>query len=458
MISQKPSQIKDLILHGNLIKLMFKLSIPSILGALLLTLNTFIDALFAGRFIGETALAGISLALPFVFIVQGFADFVGTGSASILSRAIGAKDVKTQSKIFGNLIIIGVVISLFITVIGYGFGNELITLMGGSGAVASEGAKYLKVYVIGAVFFVVGKALGQVISSEGKIRWTTMSMWIFVIANISLNYIFVAVYDGGTAKIALATVIAMIISSMINLAYFIFGKSFIPINLKKLVIAKDLLPGIFSVGIASLLYPVMMLIQQFVVFNSISYYGTSSDIAFFGATAKIIALAFIPAIGLAQALQPVFGMNYGAKQYNRIKQAYLNFTIFGIILLLLIWLPLQLYPKTSLNLILPGINFTENDIFNFRILSILTPVVTLIYFSITLFISLGKGKVVLGLALLRIMILNVPFVFLFSKFFQIRGIYLGLFVADVIFIIILFLLTFLEFINLSKIKVKNTNY
>ena len=93
MSSQKQSQIADEILQGNLIKLMFKLSIPSILGIMMVSLNTFIDALFAGRFIGETALAGISLTGPFISIKGGFTSFVGMGSASVLSRAIGAGDV-----------------------------------------------------------------------------------------------------------------------------------------------------------------------------------------------------------------------------------------------------------------------------------------------------------------------------------------------------------------------------
>ncbi|MEM9510356.1 MAG: MATE family efflux transporter, partial [Cyanobacteria bacterium P01_E01_bin.35] len=193
MNSQKKPQIKDSILQGNLIKLMFKLSIPSILGVLVTTLNTFIDTLFAGRLIGETALAGISLALPFIMVIWGFTDFLGVGSASVVSRAIGAGDVKTQYQVFSNLIITGVVISLFITVIGYGFSRELITLMGGSGQLALEGIKYLKVYSAGSIFFIIGTACGDVISSEGQIRWTTISMVIYVTANIFLNYLFIAV-------------------------------------------------------------------------------------------------------------------------------------------------------------------------------------------------------------------------------------------------------------------------
>ncbi|MEM7591928.1 MAG: MATE family efflux transporter [Cyanobacteria bacterium P01_A01_bin.83] len=456
MVSRKQSQIKDSILHGNIVKLMFKLSVPSILGVLVNTLNTFIDALFAGRLIGETSLAGIALALPFTIIIWGFADFIGTGSASVLSRAIGAEDVKVQSKVFGNLIIIGIIISLFITAIGYGFSRELITLMGGSGELASEGIKYLKVFSVGTIFFIVGTALGDLISSEGQIRWTAISTGIFVTANIFLNYLFIAIYNGGTAELALATVIAMLICGTFNLVYFILGKSLIPVNLRKIKIATDLLPEIFSVGMGSLLYPLVMLIQQFVVLNSISNYGNNNDLAFFGAAEEIISLTFIPVFGLTQALQPIIGMNYGAKQNQRIKQAYITFATCAFILLLLIWIPLQLTPKTFLNLVLPATNFIKNDILNFRILSIFTPLFTLTYFSVTLFMALGKSRTMLGLIIVRIGILNVPFVLIFSKIFEVRGVYLGLLIADVIFVAIIFFLTYGEFKSLTNITDKNT--
>jgi putative MATE family efflux protein len=454
MTSQKQSQIASEILQGNLIKLMFKLSIPSILGILMLSLNTFIDALFAGRFIGENALAGISLAMPLTSIVNGFAGLIGVGSASVLSRAIGSGDIKTQSKIFGNLIIMSVLISSLITIIGYYFDKELIALMGGKGEVALEGTKYFKTYILGSVFLILGAACGEVINSEGKIRLTTIFNWTFVTVNILLNYIFITVCHWGTEGIALATVIAMVVSSIMNLAYFITGKSSIPINLKKLVIARDLLPAILSVGISALFYPVMMLVQEFVVFNLISNYGTNNDIAFFGATGKVTSLVFIPIIGFAQALQPIIGMNYGAKNYRRLKKAYLTFAIIGTILLLLIWLPLQLSPNTFLGLILPNANFTEYDVFNFRVLSILTPIWPLAFFSNTLFQSIGKGQTVLVVLLLRSIVLNVPMMLLFSRIYSVRGIYCGMLFADTIFMVIVFMLTILEFKYLSKLKLK----
>ncbi|HYX17769.1 MAG TPA: MATE family efflux transporter [Nostoc sp.] len=452
MTLQKQSQITNEILQGDLIKLMFKLSIPSTLGILMLSLNTFIDALFAGRFIGETALAGISLALPLTSIVNGFGLLVGVGSASVLSRAIGSGDIKTQSKIFGNLTVMSVAISLFITIIGYKFGEELIGFMGGSGEVASEGTKYFKIYILGSVFLIIAEACIEVIKSEGEIRLSTIFNWVFVIVNILLNYIFTSVFHWGTQGIALATVVAMVVYSIANLAYFLSGKSSIPVNLKKLAIAIYLLPPILSVGISALFYPAMILVQEAVMFNLISDYGTNSDIAFFGATMKVVSLPLIPVVGFAQALQPVIGMNYGSKNYSRVKKAYLIFAIIGAILLLPIWLFLQLSPSIFLGIILPGIDFTKDDITNFRILNMLTPLWPLAYCSNTLFLSMGKGKIVLLAIFFKSIVLNVPMMVLLSRLMGLRGIYIGSIFADILFMLLTLGLTFLEFKNLSKLN------
>jgi putative MATE family efflux protein len=452
MTSQKQSQITKEILQGDLFKLMFKLSIPSILGILMLNLNTFIDALFAGRFISENALAGISLAMPLTSIINGFASLIGVGSASVLSRTIGSEDIKTQSKIFGNLITMSIAISFLLTIIGYIFGQELIVFMGGNGEVASEGTKYFKIYILGSVFLILGEACGEVINSEGHIRLNTIFNLIFVIVNILLNYIFITVYNLGIQGIALATVIAMIVSSILNLAYFTAGKSFIPVNPKKLTLAIDLLPAILSVGVSALFYPVMILAQEFVMFNLISEHGKNVDIAFFGATMKVTSLVVIPIMGIAQSLQPIIGMNYGAKNYKRLKKAYLIFAITGTLLLLLIWLPLQIFPTAFLNIILPGVNFTEDDIMNFRILNILTPTWPLAYCSNTLFLSIGKPKVVLIALFLKSIVFNIPMMIFMSKFIGFRGIYVGSKIADFLFIIIVFILTAREFNTLSKLK------
>ncbi|MCW6050913.1 MATE family efflux transporter [Lyngbya sp. CCAP 1446/10] len=451
MTSQQQTKVTDEIQQGNLIQLMLKLSVPGILGMLLIGLNTFLDALFAGRLIGESALAAISLALPLTTIVIGCALSVGVGSASVLSRAIGAGDIKTQSQIFGTFTVMSLIISFFITILGYGFGDRLISFMGGEGEVASLGAEYFKTYMLGSVFLVLAIGSSQLIKSEGRIGLATGFSAIYVLTNTVLNPIFVAVFHWGIRGIALATVVASIVYAIVNLTYFISGKSSTPINPKKLTFAKDLAIPILSVGVSVLIMELMGIVQQVVIFKSIAYYGTDTDIAFAGATLNLYSLAVIPVYGFIFALQPVIGINYGAGNHNRMKKAYLIFGLGGTILLSIIWLPLQLFPATFLGLLLPNVAFTANDLLNFRIVTILLPILSFVFCSITLFQSIGNGKIAGIIVVIRQVFLFIPVVLILPLFIGINGIYYSLTAVDILVAIIVALFTWME---LDKFQLK----
>ncbi|MCC3434002.1 MAG: MATE family efflux transporter [Oscillatoriales cyanobacterium] len=444
MTSQKQTKATDEILQGNLIQLMLKLSIPGILGMLLIGLNTFVDALFAGRLIGESALAAISLALPLTTIVIGCALLVGIGSASVLSRAIGAGDIKTQSKIFGTFIVLSLIISFFITILGYGFGDRLISFMGGEGEVALLGADYFKTYMLGSVFLVLAIGSSQLIKSEGKIGLAAGFSAIYVLTNTILNPIFVAVFHWGIRGIAWATVVASMVYAIVNITYFISGKSSTPVQIKKLTLSADLLSPILSVGMSVLIMELMTIVQQVVIFKSIAYYGTDTDIAFAGATLNLYSLALTPVFGFVYALQPVIGINYGAGSYQRMKKGYLIFGIGGTVLLSILWLPLQLFPETFLGLLLPKVAFTANDILNFRIVIIMLPLLSFIFCGITLFQSIGNGKIAGIIVVARQVFLFIPVVLIWPLFMGINGIYYSLTAVDILIFLIVALFSWRE--------------
>ncbi len=454
MTSQKQSQMTNEILQGNLIKLMFKLVIPGMLGMLVSGLNSFINAFFAGQYISTTAVAAISIAAPLTFIIGGFAEIIGVGSASLLSRAIGSGDIKNQSKIFGNLIVVIIIMASFITIIGYSFGEQLIMFMGARGELASAGADYFKTYILGSLFFMLAISCSQIIKSEGQVKFAMISAGIFAASDIILNYIFTAILHWGIRGLALSTVFAMVIYSILNLTYFFSGKSSFPVNYKKFALAIDLLPSILSIGLSLILVPVTSLVQDFVIFKSISIYGTDQDIAFFGATERLSSLAFLPLSGFIIGLQPVIGINYGARNYKRLKKAYLIFISGAISTLTLLWLPLQLLPKIFLNLLLPDVNFTQNDLFNFQILNLLIPIMPFIGFTGNLFLYTGKEKIVAAVLLFKSLLIFVPLVFLFSRLLGVNGIYYGIIATNILFVLIVILLTVKEFKSLEKMEVE----
>ncbi|RCJ40882.1 MATE family efflux transporter [Nostoc minutum NIES-26] len=450
MTSQKQSQITNEILQGNLIKLMFKLSIPGILGMLFIGLNTFIDALFAGHFLGETALAAISLSIPLTSIAIVCAVAIGVGCASVLSRAIGSGDSKTQTEIFSTLIIISLLVSSLITIVGYNFSEKLILFMGGKGEVADLGIDYFKTYILGSVFLFIAVSSSQLIKAEGKIALATLFSGIYVIINTILNSIFVIILNWGIKGIALATVISAIAYSVVTCTYFISGKTSIPVNYKKLPLAVYLLPTILFIALSVILVEVMDIVQQIVLFKSLAYYGTDSDIAFGGATIRLYSLAITPLYGFVQALQPVIGMNYGAlNNYQRLKNAYLTFGIGGTIFLILVWLPLQIFPKTLIRWLIPDFDFSYNDLLNFHIVTFLLPFASFVACSIEFFQAIGNAKIIGVITAIRHIILFLPILLIFPIFLGVDGIYYGVASVELLISLIIFLFTWIEFRKLG---------
>ncbi|NJN14047.1 MAG: MATE family efflux transporter [Richelia sp. RM2_1_2] len=451
MSTAQQSRITNEILNGNLVAIMFKLSIPGIIGMLLVGLNSFLDALFAGQLIGQNAFAGISLALPLTSIVTGCAVSVGVGSASVMSRAIGSEDINIESKILGNLTVISVIISFFIAAIGYIFGDELIRFMGGDGEVATYGVGYLKTYILGSIFFIPAVASNQLVKSEAKIRLATVFSFIFVTTNVFFNIIFVKFLNFGIQGIALATNLAALVHVIVNFAYFIlYSKSSITSNSRKLSFGINLISPILSVGVSVMLMQLTGIIQQITIFKSIADYGTDSDIAFAGATIRLYFLVITPLNGLVQALQPVIGINYGARKYKRLKKAYLIFCLAGTIFFVLTWLTLQVSPIFFLRWSIPNLDITRNNSFNFRLITFTLITAPFLSCSLTLFQSIGNAKIAAIFIFLKQIVFFIPLLLLLTMIIGVNGVYYSFVITEILSSLIIGGFTLIEFIKMKK--------
>lgn len=134
------------------IKLMFALSVPAVLGMLVVGLYNLMDAVFVGQMIGSTEMGAVSISYPFTLINSGIATLVGVGSASVLSRAIGKKDKKTIDAIMGNLVMLVLVLSLIVTVVGTIFTRQILSLSGAKGEILDNAVRYLRIIFVGSIF------------------------------------------------------------------------------------------------------------------------------------------------------------------------------------------------------------------------------------------------------------------------------------------------------------------
>jgi len=425
MSNSNKSLLTESILQEDLWRLMRQLSLPAIIGMSINGINAFFDGLFVGQMAGQDALAAISLAFPLTFITGGMAAMIGVGGSSILSMAIGSQDKDRQSKVFGSVTSLAAIVSGVLMVFGVYFARDLIGMLGGEGDILEMGTTYYRITIFGAFFRIYSVDLNMLIRAEGKIKEAMTHSILAAVLNIILNPIFIGVLDMGVAGAAWATVISMTIFTGIGVAYFFRKKPDYPVDLTKYSLNKGMIAPMLKIGVSAMMLQIMFFVQQSVIFKLIDIYGSDWDIALMGASYRVLLLMLFPGFGFAMAMQPVVGINFGASNLARVKDAFKIFTLSSTVIIAFCWSLIMIFPATILSWMLPDATFSGNDILNFRMMISTLPMFPLFFMSTTLFQAIGKAKQAGLLTITRDLLLFVPAVITLPLFFGVNGIYYG---------------------------------
>lgn len=435
MITNEKEKQKYFILNENLWKVMVNLSWPAIVAMILYGLNTVISAVFVGRFVGETALAGVSLAYPLTQISIGISSLIGAGAGAVLSIAIGRQDQKTQERLLGNVNSLSLVATAVYVAAGLLFSTQLVKMMGGEGEVLILGDIYFRITILGTFFWIYGLAANMIVRAEGKMKSAAVMMGIGLAADVLANYVLVVILGLGVEGSAWATNAGMLIYTLLGWIYF--GRNFSSFKTKTFSLYWDTaaVKSILALGMSSLIMVIMSLVQGIVVFNALVRYGTVLDIAFYGIVYRIFIFMLTPIFGLMRALQPVVGINYGAGQHERVIRSYKIFTLAAMMLTLPFWIICLAAPSFILGLMLPDQLFTGTQQMYFRIYMFILPLLSAIFMAMTFFPSIDKGKPAAVIGIARQLIFYIPVMLILPKITGVFGIYIGSLAIDVIIVL-----------------------
>lgn len=433
------SELTQEILTENVWKLLWRLSMPAIIGMSINGINAFVDGLYVGQFLGQEALAAVSLAFPLMMVTNGISAMIGVGSSSLLSIAIGAGDLDTQRKIFGTMTALSLITSVILSIVGIIFAPQLIGFLGGTGEILTLGVIYYRIMMIGAFFRIFAVAANTLIRAEGKIKEAMVFSIIAAVLNIILNPIFIYYLDGGIAGAAWATVVAMIIFTLMGIWYFWAGKANYPVSLRTYSLSRDLLKPILSVGVSAMMLQLMFFVQQVIVFRLLAQYGDDWDIAFMGSSYRVLLLILFPSFGFAQALQPVVGINFGAKQYDRVRSSFTSFGLGATGLMTLVWVFIMWEPAVCLSWMMPDATFTNKDLWDFRMMMLTLPTFPIFFMTTTMFQAIGNARIAGFLIVARELLLFVPIVFILPMFYGVSGIYYTGVPVNCIVLVIMFI-------------------
>ena len=436
------------LLTQNPVSLMFELSVPAILGMVVVGLYNFMDSVFVGQMVGSVQMGAISVSYPFTLINGGTAAMLGVGSASVLSRAIGKKDEATIGKIMGNLVAMVILLSAIITVVGMVFTRPILTLAGASGDILNYAEKYLRIVYAGSLFVNFFQSANMVIRGEGQLKKAMLIIGSGAVLNIILDPIFITLLNPvgrGMEGAAYATVLSQIIQALITVWYF--KKKSQHVKIGRIRIEKSLLPQILAVGVSALLMQVLTLVQQSVIYRVASNYGGETSQILLGAALRVWNFAFVPLWGISQGFQPAAGTNYGAKDYNRVKKLTGVFVASATILSLLFYIPVELFPANVLALFITTPGVAASGATNFRIMFSTYILQGSFLIAVTLFQSLGKANKATWLVLFRQIILFIPLAVILPMIggMGIRGVWLAIALTDAILVVITISMMLAEF-------------
>ncbi|WP_312095006.1 MATE family efflux transporter [Aminipila sp.] len=442
------------LLNEKPFNLMISLSLPAIVGMVVIGLYNFMDAVFVGQMISPQAMGAVTVSYPFTLVNSAIATLIGVGSASVLSRAIGKKDQTTVDKIMGNLTMSVFLLSLIITVIGMLFTRQILLLSGAKGEILENAVLYLRIIFAGSIFVNFAQAANMVMRGEGLLKRAMIIMGAGALLNIILDPIMITITHSITGA-AYATVIAQIVQALVTVWYFVRKSKNVRIH--SISLDRTLMPQVLSVGISAMLMQLMQLIQQTIMYSTAASYGGNEWQIILGACLRIQAFAFIPLWGISQGFQPAVGTNYGAKDYSRVRKITSTFIMGTTVFSLLFYIPVMLFPKAMLSMFITDNITAQMGIGSLRLFFSTYILLGVMILSITLFQSLGKGGIAAMLTLFRQIIFFIPLALVLPGIggLGVQGVFWAPVITDMGILILCFILITKEFAKMNKLKSLN---
>ncbi|MBC2575708.1 MATE family efflux transporter [Peptostreptococcus canis] len=426
--------MKEQLLTKSPINLMFQLSIPAVIGMLVIGLYPLMDGIFAGQIIGEKAMAACSVSMPLTLANNGIAVLIGIGSASILSRALGKGDYKKVDKIMGNLIFWVLLFSIIIMITGILLSEKFLLLLGTTKEIRSLGVRYLRIIFLGSIFVNFTQSANMVMRGEGLMKKAMMIMGLGAALNIILDPIFmIAMGDNAIEGAAIATILSQFIQGIVTLNYFVRKSKIVKIH--KIKPEKEIYGEMFSVGVSAMFMQILFMVQQTILYKQAFKYGGEPSGILMSATMRLYGFSFIPIWGMSQGLQPIIGTNFGARKIDRVRETMKIFCIGGTVLAALFWIPAELFSEKILLLFKISPEIIAKGITNFRLFYSIFMLYGIMIMIITYFQSIGDGKKAGLIVMFRQLILFIPAMILLPMFFGSTAVWWAEPVVDFIVII-----------------------
>lgn len=437
-------------------KLLLQYSIPAIIGMVVNALYNIVDRMFIGNIpdIGSLAITGVGITMPIMTIVLAFGMLIGIGTTANISLNLGKGNRTTAEKLLGNAFTLSIIVGLAIAITGTIFANPILNLFGASENTLFYAKEYIGIILLGCTFNILSFALNSTVRADGNPKMSSITMVIGCGANIILDYLFIFVLNLGVKGAALATIISQAITFFIILYYYTAGNSNLKLKIENFKLKKHLVTMTFAIGIAPFATQIANSLVQVIANNALKTYGSDLAIGAMTVISSLNIIFMMPIFGINQGCQPIIGFNYGAKKYERAKEAFKYATIAACVICIIGFISIQCFPTQIISLFNNDPELTTLTIKGIRIYLLMMPVVGINIVATSYYQSIGKAKISMFVSLLRQVILLIPFTIILPKFIGLDGVWAAGACADSLSVIITLVLLKKEFKQLDKMQLE----
>lgn len=412
-------------------KALLAMGIPTMIGMLVNAFYNLVDAYFVGG-LGESQMGAISVVYPLGQIVVGLGLLFGNGAASYISRLLGRGDKENADKVASTALYSSVSVGAVIIIISMVFLHPILKLLGATDSILPYAATYAGIYIVSCIFNVFNVTMNNIVTSEGAAKTTMCALLTGAVLNIALDPLFIYVFDLGVTGAAIATAISQVVSTCVYLTYIFRKKSVFHFRVKDCTYTKETMSEIFKIGIPTLVFQILTSVSISLINNAAGDYGDSA-IAGMGVVTRLISMGSLSVFGFIKGFQPIAGYSYGAKKFDRLREAIKTSILWSTAFCVIFGVILALFPAAIVS------QFTKGDAEMIRIgaTSLRANGISIMFFGFytvysSLFLALGKGREGFILGACRQGICFIPVILLLPIVWGLNGILYAQPIADVL--------------------------
>lgn len=417
-------------------RLLLRLAVPTVTAQLVNALYNIVDRMYIGHIegVGDLALTGLGVCFPVIMFVSALSALVGMGGGSRAVVRMGAGDPEGANAILGNCATLLVVLSVVFTILLQLVKEPMLYLFGATDNTIGYALDYLTIYLWGTIFVEISLGLNFFITAQGFSTVGMATVLIGAVINIVLDPILIFGFNMGVQGAALATITAQAVSA-VWVVWFLLGKR-TRLRLQRRFARLDwkVLAPVLALGVSPFIMQSTESLVNIAFNASLKTYGGDPAVGAMTICSSIMQVFYLLFQGLSQGGQPIVGYNYGAGNLDRVKKTFRLVFTCSLIFSTLSCLAIELFPGMFVAMFNDKPELVEIAVWTLRVYAAGMFMLGVQNACQQTFVALGQAKISLFLALLRKIILLIPFVFILPHFIanQVLAVFLAEPAADIL--------------------------